>query len=145
MADAKNSRADQGAAVPFRHHDGELVFCLITTSDGRNWGVPKGMIDPGNNVTETALQEAHEEAGLYGEIVGPAVTSYTYKKWGARLVVEVYLMKVTGMDDEWDEMHIRQRRRCDGETALDLVANRPVAAALAQAIRQVQALVSSAG
>lgn len=130
--------------MPFRFLDDEPVFCLITTSDGRNWGVPKGMIDPGNTVIETALQEAHEEAGLHGTIVVPAVTSYSYKKWGTRLVVEVYLMEVTEMDDEWDEMHIRERRWCDGDTALELVADRPMADALAMAIEQVRGLPSSA-
>ena len=50
----------QAAAIPVR--DG--LVCLITSSNGRRWVMPKGMMEPGKSTGEIALQEAWEEAGI---------------------------------------------------------------------------------
>ena len=89
----------QAAAIPFRRQDGQALFCLITTADGSRWGIPKGMIDAGDTPVQTALKEAHEEAGLHGRVLGDPVGRYLYPKWGRTFTVDVFLMEVTGVDD----------------------------------------------
>jgi 8-oxo-dGTP pyrophosphatase MutT (NUDIX family) len=99
----------QAAAIPFRLRDGQPEFCLITSIRKGAWGVPKGIIDPGETGPETALKEAEEEAGLHGRIVGEPLGEFQYFKWNTTLEVTVYLMEVTAADDDWEEAELRDR------------------------------------
>ena len=99
----------QASAIPYRLREGRPEFCQITSIKRGKWGFPKGIIDPGETAEQTALKEAEEEAGLHGRIIGEPIGQYQYTKWGTTLRVTVYLMEVTGIDDDWDEAHLRQR------------------------------------
>ena len=105
----------QAAVIPFRLRDGQPEFCLITSIRKGTWGVPKGIIDPGETAPQTAVKEAEEEAGLHGRIVGEPLGQYRYYKWNTTLEVTVYLMEVTAADDDWEEADLRDRvwRRAD--------------------------------
>ena len=54
----------QAAAIPVRAE----AICLVTSTSGKRWVIPKGIIDPGMTAPQTALQETWEEAGLVGEL-----------------------------------------------------------------------------
>lgn len=95
----------QAAAIPIR--DGRV--CLVTSSSGRRWVVPKGQIDPGHTASEAALVEAWEEAGLVGALDPEPLGTYAYEKLGRELHVLVFRMLVTEVRDEWPERHIRAR------------------------------------
>jgi 8-oxo-dGTP pyrophosphatase MutT (NUDIX family) len=96
----------QAAAIPIK--DGRV--CLVTSSSGKRWVVPKGLIDEGKTAGEMALQEAWEEAGLVGLLEGEPVGTYLYAKYGGTCHVTVFLMQVTEIADEWPERALRQRR-----------------------------------
>ncbi len=128
----------QAGAIPFRRRKGRLSFCLITTSDGSKWGFPKGIIEPGDTAERTALKETREEAGLRGEVVGNPVGSFEQTKWGTTFIVEMYLMKVSRVDDAWDEQGVRQRRWCDGDEAAELLEGRPVEPVFREARRRLK-------
>jgi 8-oxo-dGTP pyrophosphatase MutT (NUDIX family) len=51
-----------GAAVLILNHHGELLMLLRT--DNGSWGVPGGMMEPGEKAEETARRETFEETGL---------------------------------------------------------------------------------
>jgi 8-oxo-dGTP pyrophosphatase MutT (NUDIX family) len=95
----------QAAAIPLQA--GQL--CLVTSSSGKRWVIPKGVLEPGKSAGEIALQEAWEEAGLVGRLLPEPVGSYLYKKWGRTCHVTVFLMHVTDAADEWPERALRQR------------------------------------
>src|SRR5262247_3441346 len=95
----------QSAAIPVRA--GEV--CLVTSSSGKRWVVPKGLIDPGHTAAESALQEAWEEAGLAGVLAPEPVGSYLYEKFGNTYHVTVYLMQVTDEARDWPESGLRER------------------------------------
>lgn len=63
------------------------------------------------------MKEAHEEAGLQGAIEGKRLGEYTYSKWRKRLVVRVFLMRVSRMQKQWQEAHLRQRCWCGVDEA----------------------------
>ena len=45
---------------------------LVKESAGRNvgcWGIPKGKVDPLENIEQAALRELHEETGLNGKLI----------------------------------------------------------------------------
>jgi phosphohistidine phosphatase len=121
MASVTDGMIHQATALPFRWRDGTLEFCLITSSQKAHWAFPKGVIDPGETEVETALKEAHEEAGLSGAIVGEPLGSYRYVKWGRDLHVTVHLMLVTAAADHWDEAARRDRRWADANEARRLI------------------------
>ena len=107
----------QAAALPVL--DGEI--CLVTSSSGRRWVIPKGMIEPGQTAGETALQEAWEEAGIAGTLHGEPVGSYLYEKFGALHHVTVFLMQVTESWDDWPEKGRRQRQWFPAEEAFERI------------------------
>lgn len=95
----------QAAAIPL--HQGRI--CLVTSSSGKRWVIPKGVIDTGQTAVETALQEAWEEAGLAGVLRPEPVGSYFYEKYGGTCQVAVFLMDVTEVADQWPEQLLRER------------------------------------
>jgi 8-oxo-dGTP pyrophosphatase MutT (NUDIX family) len=107
----------QAGAIPVR--DGQV--CLVTSSNGKRWVIPKGLIDPGHTAGEATLQEAWEEAGLVGLLSREPVGSYLYAKWGGTCHVTVFLMQVTEAAENWPERSVRQRRWVSPAEALALL------------------------
>jgi 8-oxo-dGTP pyrophosphatase MutT (NUDIX family) len=127
----------QVAVVPVRRNGRELEICLIRRRDSRKWGIPKGFIDFGDTPERAALNEAHEEAGLDGEIVGGAIGAYRYRKWESDLTVAVYVMCVHGVETKWHEMSFRERKWASLEKADRLLAKHPVGPMLSDAIKHL--------
>jgi 8-oxo-dGTP pyrophosphatase MutT (NUDIX family) len=95
----------QAAAIPIR----DERVCLVSSSGGRRWVVPKGQIDPGHTAGEAALVEAWEEAGLVGALDAEPLGSYAYEKLGRELHVLVFRMFVTEAREVWPERELRSR------------------------------------
>src|SRR5688572_2219239 len=89
----------QAAVIPIR--SGQV--CLVLSSNGKRWVIPKGCIELGQTAGETALQEAWEEAGLVGVLQPEPVGAYVYEKSGSRYRVTVFRMHVTAVADDWPE------------------------------------------
>ena len=119
-------RLQQAAAIAIRRRDDTLEVCLIRSRRSRKWGIPKGLIDPGDSQEETALNEAWEEAGLKGRLLGDAIGTYEYRKWGTTLVVAVYVMEVLEEHDDWQEANFRERRWTPFGVATSLLRDHPV-------------------
>jgi 8-oxo-dGTP pyrophosphatase MutT (NUDIX family) len=128
----------QAAAVPYRWRDGCLEFCLITSRQKQHWAFPKGVIDPGEGPDDTALKEAHEEAGLGGDLVSEPLGTYDYIKWDRRLTVTVRLMRVTTVAERWPEDASRQRRWATAEEAGQLIARAELRDLLRIAIERIR-------
>ena len=47
----------QAAAIPFRRADGHVEICLIRKWT-LPWGIPKGRVEPGETLEQTALRES---------------------------------------------------------------------------------------
>ncbi len=110
----------QAAAIPVR--DGQL--CLVTSSSGKRWVVPKGCLEVGKTSGEVALQEAWEEAGLVGVLQPEPVGSYLYEKYENLYHVTVFLMTVTQEAEDWPERQVRQRNWVNPTQALLRVDDR---------------------
>jgi 8-oxo-dGTP pyrophosphatase MutT (NUDIX family) len=126
-------RPQQAAAVPFRRSGASASLCLITAATSQHWGIPKGTIERGSSAEETALQEAWEEAGLRGRIVGGSLGTYQYQKGGVLLTVAVYLMEVDTAEDHWDEQDIRRRRWVPTADAARILEFHPAVSLVKQA------------
>ena len=99
----------QSAVIPFRKSDGKTEILLIRNRSNRRWIIPKGIIEPGLTAQESAAQEALEEAGVTGTVMAQKVGEYQYNKWGGICQVQVFLMRVETILDDWLESQ-RQRK-----------------------------------
>jgi phosphohistidine phosphatase len=131
----RSGRPQQAAAIAFRRTGDTAQLCLIRRKDTqKRWGIPKGVIDPGDTPAETAVNEAWEEAGLVARSIGDTIGTYKYDKWGRTLTVAVFLLEVLDEEDTWDEADVRERRWTSIEDALDLLSQHPVRPLLDRAI-----------
>jgi 8-oxo-dGTP pyrophosphatase MutT (NUDIX family) len=118
--------AQQVAVVAIRGGRDGAEVCLIRRRGSEKWAIPKGFIDRGDTAEEAALNEALEEAGIKGELLGGAVGTYDYEKWSGSLTVAVYLMHVAEEQASWREMTFRERSWRSLDQAAVLLASHPV-------------------
>jgi 8-oxo-dGTP pyrophosphatase MutT (NUDIX family) len=101
----------QAAAVPFHINGaGTCDVLLIRRRPRGDWGIPKGMIDPGHEAPAAAAIEAFEEAGVEGELMAMTLGAFEYLKLGGTCHVDVFGLRVTCVHDHYDEEHLRERR-----------------------------------
>src|SRR6476661_7990874 len=116
----------QTGVIPIRRRREGVQVCLMRRKHADGWGIPKGFIDRGSTPEEAALNEAWEEVGLSGQILGDAVGSYRYRKWGNRFTVTAFVMKVQTTHRSWDEMDYRERTWVSPAEARVLLEDHPV-------------------
>jgi len=119
--------AKQFAALPWRIGDGGIrQVMLLTSRETGRWVIPKGWPMKGRKSAQVASQEAYEEAGLIGHIIGKqAVGSYHYEKRLAKASVlcevRVFLFRVDQQLDDWPEKEQRKTQWFDADEAARLV------------------------
>lgn len=128
-------KPQQAAAIPIRRRGSDLQVCLIRKRLAGSWGIPKGTVDAGETHESTALNEAWEEAGLRGRVVGEALGTYKYEKYGRRLTVMVFVMEVLEHHKDWIEAGIRERKWASLDEAGLLLIEHPAHAFLERALR----------
>src|SRR5580698_2099075 len=117
----------QFAALPWRIGEGgRRQIMLLTSRETQRWTIPKGWLMKGRKPAEVAGQEAYEEAGLVGQIVGKRPLGiFHYEKQltkGSRLCqVRVFSFRVERQLDDWPEKQQRETRWFDAAEAAELV------------------------
>lgn len=99
----------QTGALPYRLRNGTTEILLITSRTRRRWIIPKGNPMKDKTLAEAAAIEAYEEAGVRGKIESEPTGRYTHGI-PPKKEVEVYLLHVTELLDEYPEAHERQRK-----------------------------------
>jgi two-component system phosphate regulon sensor histidine kinase PhoR len=118
----------QYGVIPVRPGpDGGIEVLLITSRETRRWVVPRGNPIHGKSPSESAAQEAFEEAGIIGPVEPEPVGRYFYRKRrrnGAVLPAEVQLFRMTVSEerDDWPERAERERRWFPPQEAAAAVA-----------------------
>jgi 8-oxo-dGTP pyrophosphatase MutT (NUDIX family) len=101
---------------------GDMVV-LITARGSRRWIIPKGYIEKGMSPAESAAKEAWEEAGVIGKVYPEEIGSYQYRRPSGLFSVSVFPLEVESMLEEWEEMHVRQRRVVTPSEALSMIVH----------------------
>jgi len=84
-------RVAQAGAVVFRRDGPATLFLLVKAKRDPNvWVFPKGHVDPGERVEDTAVRETREEAGVRCRIVAP-LGALEFEAMGHPLHVEYFL------------------------------------------------------
>jgi 8-oxo-dGTP pyrophosphatase MutT (NUDIX family) len=81
------------------------------------------------------LNEAWEEAGLRGRLVGDALGAYKYEKYGRPLTVMVFVMEVLEHHKDWIEAGIRERKWVSLDEAAVLLTEHPAHGFLERALQ----------
>ena len=110
MQDQQSLVFAQSAVIPWRRRGDTLQVLLITSIRGQRWIIPKGLVEPGMSPAESAAKEAFEEAGIRGRVAPDPLGEYSYRKWGGTCQVLVFLMEVTAVLEQWEEMDVRRRK-----------------------------------
>ncbi len=88
--------------VIYQERDGQMWVALIATKGGGVWGLPKGLVETGEEPLQAALREVKEEAGLEGEPVDDlGYIEYWYRDSAAGILYHKFvhyalLAQVTG-------------------------------------------------
>ena len=121
--------AGQGSNVQFWPIPSSATFGVQTL---RSSAVPQRNPSSGQSSysshsrEQTALNEAWEEAGIRGQLVGEAIGTYEYAKFGTRLTVAVYVMRVVEELAVWPEMRLRHRKWVPLGEVPSVLARHPV-------------------
>lgn len=101
---------EQSAVIPYRIQNGQIEVMVITSSTGKRWVIPKGLIEPDMTPQDSAAKEAWEEAGLLGKVFPDLLGTYEYHKSGYTCQVEVFLLQVQTVLEKWPESSCRKRQ-----------------------------------
>jgi 8-oxo-dGTP pyrophosphatase MutT (NUDIX family) len=124
---ATNPILHQAGVIAYRILDGKVRVLLVTSRDAGRWIIPKGNIKAGEMPCKAAENEAYEEAGVKGTIIGSSpLGMYTYFKKldsGEALAatVEVYLLRVKERLKKWPERNERKLSWVSTKEAVTLV------------------------
>lgn len=117
----------QVAALCHKGEGARKRYLLITSRDTGRWIIPKGWPIRGLKSSETALQEAWEEAGVRNSRASAApVGRYAYAKRqdsGLEVPVEtlVYSVAVQDLANDFPEAHERTRKWVSAQDAAAMV------------------------
>lgn len=93
--------AVSAGGVIYKKEDGKVEIVLTSHDERKVWNLPKGLVEEGEGLEETALREVNEETGLTGEIVGKIGKIDYWFYWKPKSTryhkfVHFYLVKHTG-------------------------------------------------
>ena len=129
-------RFRQCAALPFQDTASRRRVMLITSLGTRRWILPKGNIEPGLTIRESAEFEAFEEAGVMGNLHASSIGSYSYEKLdedeGITHHVKVFPLEVSQVLDEFPDHQKRERQWMTIEEAAEAVAEPDLKELIAQ-------------
>jgi ADP-ribose pyrophosphatase YjhB (NUDIX family) len=87
----------QAGGIAYRvnaRNGGVSVLLVSSKKEPGNWIFPKGHIEWGETAREAALRETEEEAGVSGDVLGPAGTQ-EFDWRGQQFRVEYFLIRAT--------------------------------------------------
>ncbi|MCB1503051.1 MAG: NUDIX hydrolase [Bauldia sp.] len=132
----------QSGVIPYAIVEGQPTFLLITSRQRGLWIFPKGRIPEGVEPWESARREAHEEAGVEGEVAIRPIGSYrAWKTRGMRrfvIEVDVYPLRVVHQHDAWRETAERHRHWVTLAEAVRLITDKQIVALVRALARQLR-------
>jgi 8-oxo-dGTP pyrophosphatase MutT (NUDIX family) len=83
--------------------------------------IPKGGLCKGMSPHESAAKEAWEEAGVLGRVTTEKFGNYKYRKRGNIYRVNLFLLPVEEVLEDWPEATARERKWLEVNQAAELV------------------------
>lgn len=121
MAQKTSKVLQQSGVIPYRIIEGKLEILLITTRKRQGWVIPKGGLCKGMSPHDSAAKEAWEEAGVLGRVTTEKLGNYQYRKRGNIYRVNLFLLPVEEILEDWPEATARERKWLEVNQAAELV------------------------
>jgi len=121
MAQKTSKVLQQSGVIPYRIIAGKVEILLITTRKRQGWVIPKGGLCKGMSPHESAAKEAWEEAGVLGRVTTEKLGNYEYRKRGNIYRVNLFLLPVEEVLEDWPEATARERKWLEVNQAAELV------------------------
>lgn len=127
MKPASLKRQTSSGGVIFRKNNDEIEVAIVSVKSGRNWCLPKGLVDKGETPEITAVREVKEETGLSGRIIGKIgdITYWYYIKGEntkCRKTVHFYLMEYVSGDTSQHDFEVDDAFWFPFKTALQKIS-----------------------
>ena len=88
----REHKPTHAGAVTFRRRNVQALYLVVSSSNGADWVLPKGHIEPGETPEAAALRELKEEAGVTGEILD-RLSLEEFKKFDEEVIVQYFLVR----------------------------------------------------
>jgi 8-oxo-dGTP pyrophosphatase MutT (NUDIX family) len=113
--------------VIYQKREGEMWVTLIATKGGRVWGLPKGLIEEGEEPLQAATREVREESGLQGESVADlGHVEYWYRDVKSKVLyhkfVHYFLLRYVSGDVADHGWEVDEARWFSFDNALDAIS-----------------------
>jgi 8-oxo-dGTP pyrophosphatase MutT (NUDIX family) len=123
--------------------DGDRLSVLLVRAKKNPalWIFPKGHIEAGESAAEAALREVREEAGVDGELMGPAGAPLEFFSGKEYVSVQYFVVRAVR---EWPETDGREKRWFDADAARDALEFESAQEILRAAVAHVRSTAGSA-
>jgi len=104
------NQVSSGGVIFRKERGNDVEIALVAVKEGKVWSLPKGIVEKGEETSETAVREVREETGLSGRVVekiGQITYWYYIREDNAkcRKTVHFYLLEyISGStaDHNWE-------------------------------------------
>jgi len=139
----KTQKHTSSGGVVYDEKEGRLQVILISHNNLKGrliWCLPKGSVEEGETLQETALREVREETGTNGDLlekIGRIQYWFYSKQEGAKIfkTVHFYLLKYLGGSTDDHDGEVSEARWVNIEEALEMLAHRSERSILEKAAR----------
>jgi diadenosine hexaphosphate hydrolase (ATP-forming) len=112
---------EQAGGVVFRRRAETIEILLVRSNkDPSIWVFPKGHVEPGESLEQTALRETREEAGVDGEALGPAGRPIEFLSGNEPVRVQYFLIRAEPREKRWFEV-TDARKNLSFDTAREIL------------------------
>lgn len=112
--------------VIFKREGKDLLWLICKHSGYHKWALPKGIVEPGENIEDTALREVKEESGVITKIIQklPKPETYVYTLNNVRIfkTVHYFLMEYISGDIQDHDFEMEDIMWAEYEQAYTLLA-----------------------
>ena len=122
--------------VVFRKRNGEVLYLIVSSSDGQSCVLPKGHIELNESPDAAAVREIAEEAGVVGSVVA-ALSIRQFMKSGREALAQYFLIEETGVTESVEDREVRWENE---QAAFELLTFPEAKAALSEGAAKLRSL-----
>ncbi len=118
-------RRTSSGGIICKKEKNKIKVALISRNQGKVWCLPKGLVNKGEKLEETALREVKEETGLDGKLIkklGAIDYWFFYKKRKIHKVVHFYLLKHLGGNTKYHDFEVEEVKWFEIDNAIRVMS-----------------------